>query len=140
MITVTITGRDDNDKPTFKASIKQTPGQYAVFTVATPEALTKERWEALADIYGSLLKMAKSVEPSNTVRIADLSPDHIGQWVEYHASGGDKIERGRIKSWNDTGVFVVYNEPAKLPNWLDYTAAHTRPEDLIFVDEATDKD
>ena len=63
------------------------------------------------------------------IDISKLTSDDIGSWVEYTP----KNERGKIKSWNDSGVFVVYDCAGEWSNFKDYTAAHTRPEDLIFV-------
>ncbi len=34
------------------------------------------------------------------IDIATLKKEHIGKWVLYEASGGEK-EKGRLKSWND---------------------------------------
>ena len=65
------------------------------------------------------------------IDIAKLTQEDVGRWVEYTP----KQERGKIKSWNDSGVFVVYDAAGNWSGnaWKDYTAAHTRPEDLKFV-------
>jgi hypothetical protein len=42
------------------------------------------------------------------IHIKHLGPEHIGRWVEYHRGAGE-IETGRIKSWTDRAVFVVYS-------------------------------
>lgn len=61
-----------------------------------------------------------------------LTKEDVGRWVIYNP--GYKIERGKIKSWNDSGIFVVYNSPEWAGDiWKEYTAAHTRPEDLEFL-------
>jgi hypothetical protein len=41
------------------------------------------------------------------IDIKELGPEHVGKWVEYR-DGPGKIEAGKIKSWNDRVVFVVY--------------------------------
>jgi hypothetical protein len=41
------------------------------------------------------------------IDIKELGPEHIGKWVEYRGGAGE-TERGRIKSWTDTYVRVVY--------------------------------
>ena len=68
----------------------------------------------------------------NVVKIVDLIQDDIGKWVTYRSYGGDKVEYGKIKSWNDRFVFVVYNANNNWDgdNWKNYTGAATNPEDL----------
>lgn len=68
------------------------------------------------------------------VRIENLTEDDIGRFVIYDP--GYKQERGRIKSWNDSGVFVVYHCNDDWDDYKNYTAAHTKPEDLVFEDKA----
>jgi hypothetical protein len=41
------------------------------------------------------------------IDIKEFGPEHVGKWVEYRGDPG-KIETGKIKSWNDRVVFVVY--------------------------------
>lgn len=68
------------------------------------------------------------------IDLKELRTRDIGRWVIYtNGHGGE--EKGRIKSWNESGIFIVYGEPAYAPwdDWMGYTAAHTRPEDLEFV-------
>jgi hypothetical protein len=43
----------------------------------------------------------------NQDRISPQQGKHVGKWVEYRGGPG-KIEIGKIKSWNDRVVFVVY--------------------------------
>ena len=49
---------------------------------------------------------------------------------------GEKLEKGKIKSWNDSGIFVVYDCAGNWMGdlWKEYTAQHTNPEDLEFAD------
>ncbi len=60
-------------------------------------------------------------------------PEDVGRWVVY-TDGAGETERGKIKSWNNSGIFVVYNADDNWDGneWMNYTAAHTRPEDLEF--------
>lgn len=64
--------------------------------------------------------------------IQNLTKEHIGKWVKYTPSAGES-EVGRIKSWNDRWVFVVYNCDHNWSDYQDYTAAATNPKDLIFI-------
>lgn len=68
------------------------------------------------------------------INISELTQEDIGRWVIYRSSGGDKIERGKLKSWNQWNIFVVYNANDNWDgdHWKDYTGASTRPEDLEF--------
>jgi len=56
------------------------------------------------------------------------------RWVEYCPSAGPK-EKGRIKSWNERWIFVVYHCGGDWNSFQNYTAAATEPEDLIFTTE-----
>ena len=66
-----------------------------------------------------------------------LTEKDIGKWVTYRSSGGDKVEQGKIKSWNDRFIFVVYNANNNwdADHWKDYTAAATNPEDLFWTEK-----
>lgn len=66
------------------------------------------------------------------MNIADLKPEDVGAWVEYRPSYGDP-ERGRIKSWNDKFIFVVYKCDNQWNRFQDYTAAATDPADLVRI-------
>jgi len=69
-----------------------------------------------------------------TIDITKLIDKDIGKRVVYESSGKDKLEEGRIKSWNKKNIFVVYfgNNKDKEDRYQDYTAAATTPEDLVF--------
>jgi hypothetical protein len=62
------------------------------------------------------------------IAIASLKPEHIGHWVRYRS-----CEIGRIKSWNDSFVFVVYHCQNQWDRFSDWTAAATLPEDLELI-------
>jgi hypothetical protein len=53
----------------------------------------------------------------------------VGKWVLYIPTVGDP-EIGRIKSWNDKWVFVVYKCNGEWDRFQDYTGAATGCEDL----------
>jgi len=63
-----------------------------------------------------------------------LTEKDIGRWIIYKSTGGDKVERGRLKSWNKWFIFAVYNANGNwdADHWKDYTAAATNPEDLSW--------
>jgi hypothetical protein len=62
------------------------------------------------------------IEPSR------LTAADIGRFVIYLPSR----TKGRIKSWNHEFVFVVYSPDGNWDRFEDYTAAATRPEDLVW--------
>jgi len=64
------------------------------------------------------------------IDIKKLTKDDVGKWVKY--TDFSKTELGRIKSWNDKFIFVVYSCACNWNNFKDYTAAATSPEDLEF--------
>ncbi len=57
----------------------------------------------------------------------------IGKWVEYIPTDGHK-EIGRLKSWNDKYIFVVYHCGNEWMRFRHYTGAATSPEDLFFIE------
>jgi hypothetical protein len=61
--------------------------------------------------------------------IKTLTEKDIGKWVIYTPTFGDK-ELGRIKSYNNIFIFVVYNCNKEWDRFQDYTGCATRPEDL----------
>ena len=63
-----------------------------------------------------------------------VSESDIGKWVIYTNGVGEE-QRGRIKSFNDLYVFVVYNCDNDWRNYQNYTAAATRRIDLRFTYE-----
>ncbi len=72
------------------------------------------------------------------IEMSHLTPNDIGRWVDYTPSHGD-VERGRIKSFNDCCVWVVYHCDNNWDCYKDYTAASTRPEDLTFYPDLFDE-
>jgi len=71
-----------------------------------------------------------------TIKIEELADDDVGRYVLYATDDPHRTtEKGRIKSWNDKYVFVVYSCGGEWERFQDFTAEATRPEDLIFLDE-----
>lgn len=67
------------------------------------------------------------------INIKQLTKEDIGRWVIYH-DGNKPEEKGMIKSWNDTYIFVVYKCSDDWDNFKNYTGCATRPEQLTFLD------
>ena len=68
------------------------------------------------------------------IDIIKLTKKDIGKWVEYQGYANEK-ERGKIKSWNNKYIFVVYNCAGNWSRFQDYTSVATKPENLIFIKE-----
>ena len=66
------------------------------------------------------------------MEIEDLVPADIGAWVEFTKSHQLDPEVGRIKSWNDKFIFVVFKCCNDWDNYMDYTGCSCRPEDLSY--------
>jgi hypothetical protein len=66
------------------------------------------------------------------IPIASLTDADRGQWVVYGGRFG-LIERGRIKSWNNRFIHVVYYCDGHWDQWEEYTAASTLPDYLVFA-------
>ena len=66
------------------------------------------------------------------VILANLTEDDIGRWVEHIGYNNVPIQ-GRIKSWNDKWIFVVYKCDDKWSDFQNYTGCATKPSHLIFV-------
>ncbi len=56
----------------------------------------------------------------------------IGTWVEY--AGHNTTEKGRIKSFNDKWIFVVFHCDDKWDDFRNYTAAACAPESITFIE------
>ena len=65
------------------------------------------------------------------IHTKELGPEHVGRWVLY-CGGAGEIETGKIKSWNDRVVFVVYHCNNEWHRFSEFTAAPTDPNDLTF--------
>ena len=67
------------------------------------------------------------------IDIKSLTKDDIGKWVLYKKETRES-ELGKIKSWNENFVFVVYKCAGNWNKFKDYTAAITSPRDLTFCE------
>lgn len=59
-----------------------------------------------------------------------LTNNDVGKFVLYKTPF--KRQKGRIKSWNDKWIFVVYNCAGEWENYRNYTANATDPKDLFW--------
>jgi hypothetical protein len=66
------------------------------------------------------------------INIASLSTTDRGRWVIYRAHP-DHVERGRIMTWSNQFVYVVYRCAGQWDRFEDYMPAPTLPEDLEFA-------
>ncbi len=66
------------------------------------------------------------------IQLGRLQEKDKGRWVSYSPRVGQS-EDGRLKGWNDKWVFVVYRMAAKAPNWTEFTAAASNPDDLDWI-------
>ena len=68
------------------------------------------------------------------INIAELTTKDIGRLVIYKPT--QENEKGRIKSWNDKFIFVVYKCDNQWHRFQDFTGCSTDPDDLIFSEES----
>lgn len=68
------------------------------------------------------------------IKITELKKEDVGRWVLYD-SGHGKSERGRIKSWNDSFIFVVYKCDNQWDRFDQFTGCATKQEDLQWLTE-----
>ena len=66
------------------------------------------------------------------IYVKDLKEEDIGKWVIYTPDFG-LPEKGKIKSWNDKFIFVVYKCDDQWQRFEEYTGCATNPEDLNFA-------
>jgi hypothetical protein len=69
------------------------------------------------------------------MRLDNLKPDDVGRWVIYTDSFTKQTDKGRLKSWNDKTVFVVFKCGGDWSNFQNYTGEGCSPTDVRF--EAT---
>ncbi len=67
------------------------------------------------------------------MNISDLTQKDIGKWVFYDTYGEKEI--GKIKSYNDKWIFVVYHCADNWDDYTNYTAAATNASQLTFCEE-----
>jgi hypothetical protein len=61
------------------------------------------------------------------MNIRDLKLTDIGRWVVY--SSHNKAEVGRLKSWNNSFIFVVFTCDGQWERYWEYTGQSVNPED-----------
>jgi len=66
------------------------------------------------------------------VALEKLVESDKGRYVWYYDQGANKGQLGRVKSWNDTVMFVVYNCGNQWNDFENYTAAATNPAHLTW--------
>lgn len=66
------------------------------------------------------------------IKINTLTEDSKGKWVEYTGGVGEK-EKGKIKSWNDNWVFVVYKCNNEWDRYYNFTGVATNFKELNYV-------
>jgi hypothetical protein len=66
------------------------------------------------------------------IEISKLSQSEVGAWVEYRDRFDSKPDKGRIKSWNQKFIFVVYRCAGNWDEFESYTGVATDPADLNF--------
>lgn len=72
------------------------------------------------------------------INIKKLTTQDKGKWVLYNPSrktGETKgSELGKLKSWTDKYIFVVYECDDNWDKYINYTGSATLPKDLRFLD------
>lgn len=68
------------------------------------------------------------------VIIKNLTEKDIGRYVTYRPDFG-QYSLGRIKSWNDQFIFVVFKCGFHFEKFNLYTGQATSPENLFFEDK-----
>ena len=66
------------------------------------------------------------------INIKELEKRDVGHWVMYKPSIG-KQQLGRIRSWNDKFIFVVYKCAGEWDRFKEYTGVATNPKDLVAL-------
>jgi hypothetical protein len=66
------------------------------------------------------------------IDITRLKKEDVGRWVLYEPAHRTS-EKGKIKSWNEHWIFVVYHCAGDWKNFQDYTGAATSPTELRFT-------
>ena len=69
------------------------------------------------------------------IDLSKLTTADTGKWVWYKPKFG-AIEKGRLKTFNEAWIFVVYKCDNQWGHFLRYTSAATDPADLEFIEHA----
>lgn len=65
------------------------------------------------------------------IDLNQLNYKHLGAWVRFDYQHGES-EYGRIKTWNEKYVFVVFKCNGDWDNWNNYTSQSCAPDELTF--------
>ena len=68
------------------------------------------------------------------IHLPDLTPADVGRWVVYKDRFDSKPDVGRIKSWNQKFIFIVYRCDGNWDQFEKYTGVATDPADLDWKD------
>ena len=68
------------------------------------------------------------------IEISELTKADKGKWVRIKNLPGKKAT-GRIKTWNTSFIFVVFQCDNDWDNYADYTAEAVKWSNLEFIDE-----
>jgi hypothetical protein len=71
------------------------------------------------------------------IEICDLTKADKGRWVKLKNLPG-KEKSGRIKTWNDRFIFVVFNCDNDWENYTDYTAEAVHWTNLEFTEKESE--
>jgi hypothetical protein len=74
------------------------------------------------------------------IDIKKLTKKDIGHWVKYTRPYSLTREKGKIKSWNNKYIFVVYKCANNWDNYQSYTGIATNPKDLEYLFEGIKED
>lgn len=66
------------------------------------------------------------------IHMKELTKQAVGHWVTYTPSSGEQ-QTGRIKSWNDKFIFVVYKCAGDWGNYKNYTGVATNLKNLVAL-------
>ncbi len=67
------------------------------------------------------------------IDIRQLTEKDIGRWVKYTGNAGEEAF-GRIKTWNNIFIFVVYNCNDEWDRFKKFTPSPTNPKCLEFIE------
>jgi len=87
----------------------------------------------LAGLYFKGVNNEKRVKGGKMIKLNELTKNDVGRWVIYN--DGFKEGKGKIKSWNEYNIFVVYKCNNEWDKYQDYTGCSTSPKDLRFMED-----
>lgn len=73
------------------------------------------------------------------INTSQLTPKQVGKWVIY-TDGVGETQRGKLKSWNENNVFVVFKCDGQWRRFQDFTGNSCNPRDLHFESKAEQRD